>query len=206
MRIRVPEVRLIGEDGSQVGIVATREALMRAQNAQLDLVEISPTAQPPVCRIMDYGKFKYEQEKREKQSRQHSSATKVKEIQLHPNVGDHDLETKVRHLRDFIGHGHRVKVILFFRGRESAHQEIGFEVMNRVIREVQDIAQAEQLPRLMGRNILMMLIPRTKGKGGHAPAPQSAPRPAPVAAPRPAPGAPPSAMAQALASAGNLPR
>jgi translation initiation factor IF-3 len=201
MRIRVPEVRLIGEDGSQVGIVATREALMRAQNAALDLVEISPSAQPPVCRIMDYGKFKYEQEKREKQSRQHSSATKVKEIQLHPNVGDHDFQTKVRHLRDFISDGHRVKVILFFRGRESAHQEIGFEVMNRVIRDVQDIAQAEQLPRLMGRNILMMLIPRTKGKGGHAPAPAAQPVPRPVPAAKP-----PSVLAQALASASNGPR
>ena len=196
MRIRVPEVRLIGEDGSQVGIVSTREALSRAQNVGLDLVEISPNAQPPVCRIIDFGKFRYEQEKREKQARQHSSATRIKEIQFHPNVGDHDYQTKVRHLRDFVADGHRVKVILFFRGRESAHQEIGFEVMNRVIRDVQDVAQAEQLPRLMGRNILMMLIPRTKGKSAHAPAQAAAvPRPA---APRPPPANTP--MAQALAA------
>ena len=196
MRIRVPEVRLIGEDGSQVGVVSTREALSRAQSVGLDLVEISPNAQPPVCRIIDFGKFRYEQEKREKQARQHSSATRIKEIQFHPNVGDHDYQTKVRHLRDFVAEGHRVKVILFFRGRESAHQEIGFEVMNRVIRDVQDVAQAEQLPRLMGRNILMMLIPRTKGKGAHAPAQAAAvPRPA---TPRPPPANTP--MAQALAA------
>ena len=216
MRIRVPEVRLIGEDGSQVGVVSTREALMRAQAAQLDLVEISPTAQPPVCRIMDYGKFKYETEKRDKTSRQHASATRVKEIQLHPNVGDHDYQTKVRHLRDFVEGGHRVKVILFFRGRESAHQEIGFEVMNRVIRDVSDIAQTEQLPRLMGRNILMMLIPRTKSRGGApvpGPAVQPSPRPPvpfvprPVTAPPPRPVAavPPSPVAQALNAAINKP-
>ncbi|MCX7008636.1 MAG: translation initiation factor IF-3 [Kiritimatiellaeota bacterium] len=216
MRIRVPEVRLIGEDGSQVGVVSTREALMRAQNAQLDLVEISPTAQPPVCRIMDYGKFKYETEKREKSSRQHASATRVKEIQLHPNVGDHDYQTKVRHLRDFVSDGHRVKVILFFRGRESAHQEIGFEVMNRVIRDTQDIAQTEQLPRLMGRNILMMLIPRTKSRGGtpvpgaaplHASPrpPMPAPRPSAPAAPRPPAPVPPSPIAQALDAATSKP-
>ena len=216
MRIRVPEVRLIGADGEQVGVVATREALMRAQSAALDLVEISPTAQPPVCRIMDYGKFKYEQEKREKSSRQHASATRVKEIQLHPNVGDHDYQTKVRHLRDFVGDGHRVKVILFFRGRESAHQEIGFEVMNRVIRDTQDIAQTEQLPRLMGRNILMMLIPRTKSRGGTVapgsaplqatPRPaMAAPRPAAPIAPRPAAAMPPSPIAQALDAATNKP-
>jgi translation initiation factor IF-3 len=194
MRIRVPEVRLIGEDGEQVGIVSTREALSRAQQVGLDLVEISPNAQPPVCRITDYGKFRYDQEKREKQARQRSSATKIKEIQLHPNVGDHDYQTKVRHLRGFIEAGNRVKVILLFRGRENAHQEIGFEVMNRVIRDVQDVAQAEQLPRLMGRNILMMLIPRTKGKGGHAPAPVR-----PAAAPRPVVAAP-TPLAQALAA------
>ncbi|TAN35649.1 MAG: translation initiation factor IF-3 [Verrucomicrobia bacterium] len=198
MRIRVPEVRLIGEDGQQIGVVPTREALSRAQQAGLDLVEISPNAQPPVCRITDYGKFRYEQEKRDKQARQHSSATKIKEIQFHPNVGDHDYQTKVRHLRDFIGEGHRVKVILFFRGRESAHQEIGFEVMNRVIRDVQDVAQAEQLPRLMGRNILMMLIPRTKSKGSQAPAHPAPARPA--AAPRPAAAATPTPMAQALSA------
>ena len=189
MRIRVPEVRLIGEDGSQVGVISTREAMTRAQQAGLDLVEISPNAQPPVCRITDYGKFRYDQEKRDKQTRQHVSATKVKEIQFHPNIGDHDYQTKIRHLHKFIEGGHRVKVILFFRGRESAHQEIGFEVMKRVISDMQDIAQAEQLPRLMGRNILMMLIPRVKGKGSHAPAPAHRP---PVAVP---------ALAQALAAA-----
>ena len=200
MRIRVPEVRLIGPDGQQIGIVPTREALQRAQQVGLDLIEISPNAQPPVCRITDYGKFKYDSEKREKQTRQHQTATKVKEIQFHPNVGDHDYQTKVRHLRDFIEAGHRVKVILFFRGRESAHQEIGFEVMNRIIRDMMDIAQTEQLPRLMGRNILMMLIPRTKSSGSskpsHPPAVSVKPVPA-VTPPRPPAGssAPVSSLA-----------
>ncbi len=163
-RIRVPEVRCIDADGEQVGIVSTRDALARAQQQGLDLVEVSPTAKPPVCRIMDYGKFKYDQEKKSKTQKKHAAATKVKELKFHANVDTHDYDTKVRHARDFLESGNRVKCSLFFRGREGAHQEIGFEVMNRVVEDLKDLASPEQPPRLMGRSIIMLLTPKPSTK------------------------------------------
>lgn len=165
-RIRVPEVRCIDSDGTQVGIVPTRDALIRAEQQGLDLVEVSPTAKPPVCRIMDYGKFKYDQEKKIKQQKKNSTATKVKELKFHANVDTHDYETKVRHARDFLSEGNRVKCSLFFRGREGAHQELGFEVMNRVLEDLKDLAVAEQPPRLLGRSIIMLLTPKPSVKQG----------------------------------------
>ncbi|MDR0993706.1 MAG: translation initiation factor IF-3 [Verrucomicrobiota bacterium] len=161
-RIRVPEVRLIGPTGEQLGIVATYEAQNRAKEAGLDLVEISPTARPPVCRIMDFGKFRYEQSKKDKQNKRSSSATKVKEIQLHPSVGDNDYNVKMRKLKDFLDEGFRVKVALFFRGRENAHKELGFDLMNRVVMDLRDIGVVEQAPKLMGRNIQMVMTPSAK--------------------------------------------
>ncbi|NLG35564.1 MAG: translation initiation factor IF-3 [Lentisphaerae bacterium] len=161
-RIRVPEVRLIGPNGDQLGVVATYAAQMQARQAGLDLVEISPTARPPVCRIMDYGKFRYDQSKKEKQNKRNSSATRVKEVQLHPSVGDHDYDVKLRNLKKFLGEGHRVKVALFFRGRENAHKELGFVLMNRVLGDVREIGVVEQAPKLMGRNIQMVLMPNLK--------------------------------------------
>ncbi len=162
----MPEVRCIDVNGEQIGVISTREALARATQAGVDLVEISPNARPPVCRIMDYGKFKYESGKKEKAAKRNQSAGKVKEVQFHPNVGDHDYQTKVRHTREFLEDGHRVKICLFFRGREGAHREIGFEVMNRVIRDLQDISTAEQPPKMMGRSIQMVMVarPGTKKK------------------------------------------
>ncbi|MCX6998193.1 MAG: translation initiation factor IF-3 [Kiritimatiellaeota bacterium] len=180
MRIRVPEVRCIGPNGEQIGVISTREALQRAQQAGLDLIEIASTAQPPVCRITDYGKFKYDQEKKDKQARKHQAATRVKEIQFHPNVGDHDYQTKLRHLREFLEQGFRIKVSLYFRGREGAHQDIGYAVMQRVIHDVTDLGHAEQPPRLFGRNILMLLCPRPRIK---TPAAGAARPAAPVASP-----------------------
>jgi len=180
----VPEVRCIGPEGEQIGVISTREALQRAQQAGLDLIEIAPNAQPPVCRITDYGKFKYDLEKKEKQARKHQAATRVKEIQFHPNVGDHDYQTKMRHLREFLEHGFRIKVSLYFRGREGAHQDIGFEVMQRVIRDASDLGHAEQPPRLFGRNILMLLCPRPRIKAAAAGAPRpAAPAVAPAGSP-----------------------
>jgi translation initiation factor IF-3 len=131
-----------------------------AQEQGMDLVEIAPNAEPPVCRIMDYSKFKYEQDKKEKAARKHQTQTKVKEIQFHPNVGDHDYQTKLRHAREFLEEGHRVKVALFFRGRESAHRELGFELVNRVIQDCQDLAIPEQAPKSIGRAIFMLLSPK----------------------------------------------
>ncbi len=138
----------------------TSKARQLAESKGLDLVEISPTASPPVCRIMDYGKFKYDKEKREKDAKKHSAAGRLKEVKFHVNVEDHDYRTKLRHARDFITEGHRVKVSLFFRGRENAHQELGFEVLKRVMHDCEDIAQPDQIPTKMGRSVQMMLSPR----------------------------------------------
>lgn len=155
----------------------TRDAQERARAAGLDLVEISPTARPPVCRIMDYGKYQYEKSKKDKLNRRRASATRVKEIQLHPSVGDNDYNVKMRHMREFLEEGHRVKVSLFFRGRENAHKELGFELMNRVLADIREIGVVEQAPKLLGKNILMVLMPNPKARH-HAPKPQAVPVPA----------------------------
>lgn len=134
---------------------------MLAQQNGLDLVEISPQAKPPVCRIMDYGKFKYERDKKKKEAKKNQASAKLKEIKFHANVDEHDYDTKLRHAKEFLDAGHKVKVSLFFRGRENAHQELGYELMNRVKGDIKDIGQVEQEPRLMGRNLNMMLSPKS---------------------------------------------
>ncbi len=138
----------------------TGEALRRAQEYGLDLVEVSPTAKPPVCRIMDYGKYKYDAEKRQKEAKKNQVQTKLKEVKFHVNVGDHDYETKMRNLRKFIEHGDRVKVSLMFRGRENAHRELGFEVIQRVIKDTVEITSVDQAPRLQGRFVHAILVPK----------------------------------------------
>jgi len=183
-RIRVPEVRCIGSDGAQLGVMPTHQARAIAEREGLDLVEISPTAQPPVCRIMDYGKYKYDLEKKEKMARKHAGGGRVKEVKFHVNVEAHDYQTKLRHIREFLSEGHRIKASLYFRGREMAHQELGREVMDRIIRDCAEFAVPEQLPAQMGRALIMMLAPKRAKTGGGAPAP--APRPTP---PAPAPAA-----------------
>lgn len=177
----MPEVRVVDDDGSQLGIMPTSKARALADAKQLDLVEISPTAQPPVCRIMNFGKYKYEQEKRERDAKKNQSQTKVKEVKYHANVEDHDYQTKLRHVRNFIMEGNRVKVSLFFRGRENAHHELGFEVMQRILKDCGDIATPEQMPNLMGKLLTMMLGPRRGLR--QPPAQPSRPSPAPVPAP-----------------------
>lgn len=157
LNIRVPEVRCIDSDGSQIGVIETREAQARANKAGLDLVEVSPTAKPPVCRIMDYGKYRYEQSKRQSQSKQ--VRVKLKEIKFHINVEQHDYETKLRQARKFFEKGHRVKFSLFYRGRERAHKELGFQLMERVASDLADCAQVDQKPRMMGRNVIMQMSP-----------------------------------------------
>lgn len=159
-QIRVPEIRCIDENGEQMGIIPTRQALVRAHEAGLDLVEISATCKPPVCRIMDHGKFKFETEKKKKEQKKKQNIVKLKEVKFHVNVGDHDYETKLRHAREFIEDGDRVKVSLMFRGRENAHKELGFELMKRIVADTAEYAGVEQTPRLMGRNMYMMLIPK----------------------------------------------
>ena len=179
--MRGEQVRLINEGNENIGLISYEEALRRAQAAGLDLVEVAGQSRPIVCRIMDYGKFLYEEKKQRKESHKKQLQSKIKEIQFHPNVGDHDYQTKLRHVREFLDEGFRVKVSLYFRGREGAHQNIGFEVMQRVIRDVTDLGHAEQPPRLFGRNILMLLCPRPKVKAPAAGAPKPA---SPPAAPR----------------------
>ncbi|MDH3346273.1 MAG: translation initiation factor IF-3 [Kiritimatiellaceae bacterium] len=162
--IRVPEIRCIDEDGEALGIIRTRDALVRAHEAGLDLVEINATAKPPVCRIMDHGKFKYEQDKKKKEQKKRQVVVKLKEVKFHVNVGDHDYETKLRHAFEFLKDGHRVKFSLMFRGRENAHRELGFELMKRVTADIAEVATVEQAPRLQGRNIFMMVVPKKNKK------------------------------------------
>ena len=156
----MPEIRVIDPNGEQLGIMKTGEALRLSDSYGLDLVEISPTAKPPLCRIMDFGKYKYDQEKKKKEQKKHQVQTKLKEVKFRVNVGDHDYDTKMRNLRKFIEHGDRVKISLMFRGRENAHREIGFEVMQRVIKDTVDITTVDQSPRLNGRFINAILVPK----------------------------------------------
>jgi len=162
----VPEVRCIDVDGAQVGVVPTREALQLAHTRGLDLVEISPQTRPPVVRVMDYGKFKFDTSKKQKQARKNAANTRLKEVKFHPGVEKHDYETKLRHIRDFIEAGHRVKVSLMFRGRENAHKELGVELIKKVAADCSDIASGDKEPQRMGRFIHTLLNPRPTTKGG----------------------------------------
>ncbi len=160
--IRVPEIRCIDENGEQIGVVNTRDALKRAQDLGLDLVEVSPTARPPVCRIMDYGKYKYEKDKKERLAKKHQTHTKLKEVKFHANVGDHDYETKLRQANDFLQEGHRIKFSLYFRGRENAHHDIGFTLFERVAGDISEHGVVEQQARMMGRSLIMLAVPKKK--------------------------------------------
>jgi len=149
--IRAREVRLISEDGGLIGIVDIREALDIAEKRDLDLVEISPNANPPVCKIIDYGKYKYEQQKREKINKKKQHVITVKEVRFRPHTDTHDIETKVRKIREFIEAGDRVKISVMFRGREMAHQEMGLDTINKVIALLEDIAKIDKAPKQEGR-------------------------------------------------------
>jgi translation initiation factor IF-3 len=140
----------------------TRDALRLAQDQNLDLVEISPTAKPPVCRIMDYGKWQYEQGRKRKAQRKNNATNAVKEIKFRPNVGDHDYETKVNHAKEFLEKGHKLKITLMFRGRENAHRELGFAVVERVVKDCEDLAVVDMAPKRVGRQIVAMLGVRAK--------------------------------------------
>jgi translation initiation factor IF-3 len=158
--IRIREVRVIGPDGEQMGIIPTAEAFAKAQEQGYDLVEVAPTSQPPVCRIMDYGKYKYELSKKDHQSRRHQKSTQVKEIKLRPRTDKHDLEIKIRQIKAFLGDGHKTKVTLTYRGREMANQEMGRSVMMAVIEQAADTGTVEFAPRMEGRNLIMILAPK----------------------------------------------
>jgi translation initiation factor IF-3 len=163
-RIRVPEVRLIDENGEQVGIVATNEALERARSSDLDLVEVAPNSKPPVCRILDYSKYKYEQEQKAKQARKHQQQTNVREIKLRPKIAQHDYETKRGHVERFLKNQDKVKVTIMFRGREQSHPERGRMLLDRLLEDVSEIGVLEQPPLQEGRNMTMLLGP-ARGAG-----------------------------------------
>jgi translation initiation factor IF-3 len=154
-QIRIPEIRLIDEKGEQVGIIATYDALKRAEEAGLDLVEVSPTARPPVCRIMDFGKFKYAQRKKEKGG--HKTSSQLKELRVRPAIDKHDLEYRLDAGRKFLEQGHKVQVVCIFRGRQMAHPEHGYAVMKTVAETLADISKVESHPRLLGRRMTMLL-------------------------------------------------
>ena len=177
-QIRVREVRLIDDAGEQKGVLQTADALRMAKELGLDLVEIAPQSNPPVCKILDYGKFKFEQEKKLKDNRKHQKIVKIKEVRMQPKIDDHDLDFKSKHVRTFLLEGNKVKVTIRFRGRELAHTEIGEEVLKSVLTKIEGIYAMESPPRMEGRFMSMMLIP--KAPAIKKPEPQ---RPQPDAAP-----------------------
>ena len=158
--IRVPQVRLIDDAGEMIGVMSAREALIRAYDVGLDLVEISPNAVPPVCKILDYGKYKYEQQKKANEARQKQKVVEIKEIKVRPNIDDHDYEVKMKQMKNFIGEGDKVKVTLRFRGREMAHQELGVKVLERIRSDLIELVKVEQMPKLENRQMVMVISPK----------------------------------------------
>lgn len=156
-QIRARQVRLIAEDGEQVGVVSIQDALARAEEAGLDLVEISPNAEPPVCKILDYGKYKYEQQKKAAEARKKQKVIEVKELKFRPNIDDHDYQVKIKAARRFLEEGDKVKITLRFRGREMSHMDLGMKVLTRVREELADIGKVESEARVEGRQAVMMM-------------------------------------------------
>jgi translation initiation factor IF-3 len=159
-QIKVPEVRLIGPDGQQIGVLPIREALAFAAEAHLDLVEVAPQATPPVCRVMDYGKFKYQQSKKQQEARRRQTTIQVKEIKVRPKIEEHDMAFKLRNTRRFLEEGDKVKISVIFRGREIAHTDRGFKLLAQMTEALADVGTVEQNPRLEGRNLSMIVTPK----------------------------------------------
>jgi translation initiation factor IF-3 len=161
-RIRVREIRVIDENGAQIGIMAPPQALAMAREKGLDLVEISPTAVPPVCRIMDYGKFQYLEQKRQRQAKKHQKVIEVKEIKFRPKVDEHDYQFKRKHIERFLADGDKVKATIFFRGREMAHPDIGRRILERLIDDLAEVATPENMPRMEGNQMHTILAQKKK--------------------------------------------
>ncbi|UCF79262.1 MAG: translation initiation factor IF-3 [Candidatus Eiseniibacteriota bacterium] len=159
-RIRVPSVRVIGPDGSQLGVMSSKEALTIAQGHELDLVEVSPNSSPPVCRIMDFGKFKYEQSKRAKKAKKKQHIMHLKEVKFRPKIEEHDYRFKLNHARRFLQANDKVKFTLTFRGREMSHAELGHKLLERVVADLDDVGQVEGRVRSEGRNLVLVMIPK----------------------------------------------
>lgn len=178
-RIRVPQVRLIDDLGQQVGIIATAQALQMAEERGLDLVEVAPNADPPVCRLMDYGKFLYEQAKKEREARKNQKVVEVKEIRLQPNSDDHYVSVKINQARKFLEDGDKVKFTVRFRGRQLAHTDIGVQMLQNLAESLRDVAVTEQLPQMVGKSQSLVLAPAPKSlKRSDRSSQNSAPRPA----------------------------
>ena len=169
---------MVGADGSQVGIQALPDALQMAREQELDLVEVAPLASPPVVRIMDYGKFKYEEAQKAKESRRKSSAVSIKEMKYRPKIGTGDFDTKTRKVAEFLGEGHKVKITIMFRGREMQHPELGKKILDHVAEQVVTVGKVEAAPKVDGRNMIMVLAPDRKAR----PTTRPSPAPAPAAA------------------------
>ncbi|MHA1536169.1 MAG: translation initiation factor IF-3 [Alphaproteobacteria bacterium] len=159
-QIEVPEVRLIGAEGENVGVISTPAAIEMAEDVGLDLVEVSPNADPPVCKILDYGKLKYETQKKKAEARKKQRTIEVKEIKMRPGIDSHDYDVKMRAINRFLGDGDKVKVTLRFRGREMVHQNLGMKVLERVRGDLEEIAKVEQFPKMEGRQMTMVMAPK----------------------------------------------
>lgn len=197
-QIRVPQVRLIGVKGEQLGVVPTDEALRLAQEAEVDLVEVAPAAQPPVCRLLDYGKFRYSKQKKEAEAKKKQHVTQLKELRVRPGTDDHDLERQLKKAQEFLADGQRVKFTLRFRGREMAHQQLGREKLLRVAEQLSDVGWIELEPRTEGRVMNLVFAPGARKKitpGAPAPAAPTARPAAPAKAASPAAAAPRPAAA-----------
>ncbi|MEO7197844.1 MAG: translation initiation factor IF-3 [Solirubrobacterales bacterium] len=188
-RIRVPKIRLIGSDGEQVGVLDTDEARRIAREADLDLVEVAPDSRPPVCRLLDYSKYKYELEQKAKQARKHQQQVNVREIKLRPKIADHDYETKKGHVQRFLNKKDKVKVTIMFRGREQAHPERGRALLERLFGDLGELAVVEQAPQQEGRNMHMILAPGKAAGETQAAPPETEPATAPEAEPQAEPQA-----------------
>jgi translation initiation factor IF-3 len=167
-------VRLVGPDGSQIGVVSTQDALRQARDLDLDLVEVAPQASPPVCRIMDYGKFKYERDVRQKEARRKQSRSGLKEIKFRPKIDRHDYATKMGHVVRFLNGGNKVKVTIMFRGREMAHTDLGRKILDRVVTDLGDSVIVESMPKQEGRNMIMVIAPNKKFQEARAKAERAA--------------------------------
>ena len=158
--IAVAQVRLIDEQGENLGVVSKDEAIERAEDAGMDLVEISPSADPPVCKILDYGRFKYQDQKKKNEARKKQKTIDIKEIKMRPNIDTHDYDVKMRSINRFIADGDKVKVTMRFRGREMVHQELGLKVLDRVRDQLDEVAKVEQFPKMEGRQMIMVVAPK----------------------------------------------
>jgi translation initiation factor IF-3 len=208
-RIKAREVRVIGPEGEQLGVLPIEQALARAQELGMDLVEVSPMAKPPVCKIMDYGKFKYLEKKKQNEAKKKQVVVQLKEVKLRPRTEEHDYDVKLKKVREFLGEANKARITVMFRGREMSHRELGQKVLQRVIEDLRDVAIIESAPRMEGRQMFMILAPnprmlqaqRDRAKAAAAaqapgaPAPQPQPQQAGASQPAPAAGSPPEAPA-----------